>query len=105
MKKHKKKIIIASIALVIVIIIVFLGTSQKISDIKNDEHLGEKVKISGIVTNVVKFGNLSGYELMDKSGDKISVAAKKLPMEGDKMIAKGILMKEIFIGYYILTDQ
>ena len=106
MDKHKKKFFFIGLILVIIIIVVALtGSSQKVADIKNDEHLGQEVKVSGTVTNVVKFGNLSGYELMDKDGSKISVGAKKLPMEGDKITAKGKLLKEIFIGYYILTDE
>ena len=75
------------------------------ADIKNEEHLGEQVKVSGTVTSVIKLGELSGYELTDKNGDKIGVSIKKLPQEGDRVTAKGTLMKEILIGYYILIKE
>ena len=106
MEKNKKIILLVIIAAgIIAAAIYFLGSSQNIADIKNEEHLGEQVKVSGTVTSVIKLGELSGYELTDKNGDKIGVSIKKLPQEGDRVTAKGTLMKEILIGYYILIKE
>ena len=103
----KKKSLILGLILIVIIAaaVIYFGSSQNIADIKNEEHLGEQVKVSGTVSNVIKLGELSGYELTDKNGDKIAVSAKKLPQEGDKLTAKGTLMKEIIIGYYIFTKE
>ena len=87
-----------------IFLILFAGCStQKISEIKNDDFIGKEVKVKGVVQDTIKIGELSGYVIKDDAGDSISVSSKDLPTEGKEVIAKGTLKKALLIGYYIET--
>ena len=74
--------------------------AQHISDIKSDENIGKTVTVSGTVTDVVSFGNLSYYIIDDGTGT-IPVSVKNLPAKGEKVAVQGTLLKEILVGYYL----
>lgn len=78
----------------------------KIKDIQDDpeSYLGEKVKISGTVYDTLKIGKLSGFRLVD-GNDSITVSSGSLPKEGSEVVVEGTVMKEAFIGYYILAKE
>jgi len=86
-----------------IMLVLLAGCAQNIADIKNPEHVGKTVTVSGTVEGVIKLGPISGYTLKDSNGDKIGVAAERLPAEGDKMTVKGVLIKDTLLGYYIKT--
>jgi len=74
--------------------------SMKISDVRDDDNVGKKVTVTGIVETSTKLGSISGYTLKDDSG-RIYVSSSKLPEEGRKVTASGIVMKDTLLGYYI----
>lgn len=68
-----------------------------------EKYLGEEISVTGIVTNTMKIGSLSGYTLKDeKTEDTIAVRSNNLPEEGKKITIKGTLMKDL-VFYYILV--
>ena len=81
-----------------------VGCAQSIAEIKDEDHIGETVIVSGTVESVIKIGSLSAYTLKDENGDTIGVSAERLPAEGDKVIVKGTLIKDTIFGYYIKQD-
>lgn len=105
MEKNKKYLIAGAGLVVLFVVAMLLFSSQKIVDIKNEKHLGQQVKVSGTVTNVIKIGQISGYKIADKNGDEIAVSSKALPQKGEKVMVKGTLMREIVVGYYIQTKD
>jgi hypothetical protein len=74
-----------------------------IEDVKNSDHVGEKVTISGTVQNTIKIGALSGYTIKDET-DTIGVSSVSLPKEGKQIRVTGILMKDTLLGYYIKVE-
>ncbi len=97
-----KKILLV---LAIFMLMLFSGCSQSVEEIKSDEYVGKVVSVKGTVIETIKIGDLSVYVLMDENGDKINVASKRLPAEGDRVTAKGVLNKKAIIGYYIDVDE
>lgn len=91
--------------LLVVSILMLAGCAQSIEEIKQDENIGETVAAKGTVEGVIKIGDLSAYRLVDANGDSIGVASKRLPAEGDKVTAKGVLVKNPILGYYIDVDK
>lgn len=87
-----------------VLLIMLVGCAQPIVDIKNEDHIGKTVIVSGTVENVIKIGSLSGYTLKDANGDTIGVSAERLPAEGDQVTVNGVLIKDTIFGYYIKQD-
>jgi hypothetical protein len=77
-----------------------IGCARSISDIKNEDMVGEKVTVVGIVKNSVKIGSLSGFTIEDETGS-IGVRTDELPKEGDKVTVSGIIIKDNIFGYYI----
>ena len=83
-------------------LMVFLSgcTSMKISEVRNEKNVGNRVTVTGIVESSAKFGSISGYTLKDDSG-KIYVSSSDLPEEGLKKTVTGTVMKDTLLGYYI----
>ncbi|MCK5107728.1 MAG: hypothetical protein KAQ83_03295 [Nanoarchaeota archaeon] len=96
----KSKILIVVLCLSLLFL---AGCTKSIVDVKQEENINEEVTVRGVVENTVKFGELSGYTLVDDS-DSIAVAAKDLPEEGKSKTVSGVLKKSPFLGYYIETE-
>lgn len=79
--------------------------TQQIKDIKNEEHIGEQVRVHGTVSSVISLGPVSGFLLKDKNGDEIAVGAKDLPAKGDELTVSGVLLKDSIFQYYIKIDE
>lgn len=101
----KKNILFIGIGIVVILALVLFfvfGISKTVAEITaSDKFLGETVTVRGTAESPLKIGEISGYTLVDKNNDKIIVASERLPAEGDKVTAKGILKKGPIIGYYI----
>jgi hypothetical protein len=76
----------------------------KVSEIKTESMVGETVRVSGEVKSTFKVGSLSGYVLQLEDGE-LWIASKSLPEEGKKVTVKGIVMKELIVGYYVLAKE
>ncbi|MFO7711113.1 MAG: hypothetical protein R6V53_05100 [Candidatus Woesearchaeota archaeon] len=88
--------------LLLAFLLTILGcTYQTIDEIKEKDNIGEEVAVRGEVLNSVKIGDLSGYVLKDKNNDTIGVASDDLPEEGETVVARGTLERNIIFGYYI----
>jgi hypothetical protein len=96
---------IAAISLILISMMILSACTQSIAEIKKEEYVGKTVKVSGTAENPIKLGKLSGYTVVDANGDKIPVASSKLPEQGDAVTAKGVLMKDTLLGYYIKTNS
>lgn len=96
-----KKLLVI-LAICALLILASCVPASKISDIKNnpDKFLGEKITLEGAVKNPIKLGQLSGFTIVDETGE-MPVASDTIPAEGSKVIIEGTLMKEMVIGYYI----
>ena len=87
--------------LLICFTILITGCSQTIEEIKTTENIGKTVSVKGEVLGSVKILTLSGYTIQDENGDSIAVFSENLPGNGDRVTAKGKLVKKPIIGYYI----
>ncbi|MCP3682389.1 MAG: hypothetical protein GY861_06825 [bacterium] len=85
-------------------LLVLSGCGQTVAEIKSADYEGKTVSVSGTAENSIKIGQLSGYTLVDSNGDKIAVSTTALPSEGDKVTAKGTLIKDTIFGYYIKVN-
>ena len=77
-----------------------------VRELKEDpeKYIGKEIAVSGVVSNSIKIGTLSGFSLT--AGEySISVQSKELPAEGKKVTVQGVLMKEVFLGYYIYAKK
>ncbi len=92
------------IAMALLVLLVAGCSVQKISEIKNADHVGSDVTVSGTVSKTIKIGDLSGYTLTDETGD-IGVSVARLPAEGDKITVSGVLIKDTIFGYYIKVKE
>lgn len=94
------------IVLILALAIFLTACTTNISDIKEnpEKYLGKKVTVSGIAKNVIKLGPISGFSL-EQDGQRISVGATRLPSEGTKVIVKGTVVKDTFLGYYIMAER
>jgi hypothetical protein len=79
-------------------------TSVEDLDEYPEEYLGEKVSVRGTVEDTFKLGKLSGFKLTD-GNHSILVSSEALPKEGDEAVVFGTLMKEAFVGYYLLAKE
>jgi hypothetical protein len=95
---------ILEILMLIFFLMFIAGCTQTIEEVKTEENIGEIVSVKGTVESTIKFGDLSGYTLVDGNGDKIGVASKSLPVEGETFTVTGKLMKALLIGYYIEVE-
>jgi len=93
-----------SVFVITLLVILLVGCTQSIADIKDPDMVGKTVAVRGTVENTIKLGQLSGYTLSDNSGETIGVSTEDLPKEGDIITAKGVLMKDTLFGYYVLVD-
>src|SRR4030042_6227799 len=100
-----KKKIIFSIILISTLFLLTGCITKNINDIKSEDYLGKQVYVHGTVENTLKIGELSGFTLKDKNGDTIWVRSDSLPKEGSEITVKGVVMKEILVGYYILRND
>lgn len=87
-----------------ILVICLLGCSQQIVDIRDEEHIGKTVTVSGTVENTIKIGQLSGFTLNDGE-NKIGISSDTLPKEGEKVTVKGVLIKDTLFGYYIKAEK
>jgi RecJ-like exonuclease len=78
-------------------------SAQNIEDVKTEEHVGKTISVRGEVKNVIKIGELSAYILEDETGT-IGVSTEDLPKEGDKVTARGTLIRDTLFGYYIKVN-
>lgn len=69
-----------------------------------EKYLGKEITVTGVVTNSIKIGTLSGFSLKDEEYS-INVQSKELPAEGKKVTVQGVVMKEVFLGYYIYAKK
>ncbi|MBN1169970.1 hypothetical protein JXA56_03015 [Candidatus Micrarchaeota archaeon] len=69
-----------------------------------EDYLGEEIYVEGTVHNAVKIGSLSGFTLKDDNYS-IRVSSQELPKEGTRVMVKGVVMKEILVGYYVLAKE
>ena len=100
--KYMKTILIT---LAVVLLLLFIaGCTYSIAKIKKPENVGKTVLVRGTVENPIKLGQLSGYTLVDRNGDKISVSSETMPKEGSTVTVKGVLIKDTLLGYYIKAD-
>lgn len=81
-----------------------ITTTKSIAEIRSEDYIGKSVSLSGTVEGSIKLGEFSGYILNDGE-NKIFVSSNKLPEEGSKTSVKGIVMKEIVIGYYLKAED
>ncbi|MFP4567481.1 MAG: hypothetical protein ACLFN8_00910 [Candidatus Woesearchaeota archaeon] len=77
------------------------GCTQSINDIKNEDKIGDRVVVRGVVDSSIKIGDLSGFVLVDDRDESIAVASDDLPAEGENVIIRGVLMRDAIFGYYI----
>ncbi len=77
---------------------------RSISEIKDDEFVGEMVSIKGTVMDRLVLGGFSGYTIKDANNDTIFVYSESLPKEGESITIKGNLTKNILIGYYLVSE-
>jgi hypothetical protein len=68
------------------------------------DHLGEQVYVRGTVKDSFKLGKFSGFELVDDNG-AVLVSSDELPKEGTEVVIQGTVMKEMFVGYYLLAKE
>ncbi len=99
-----KRILLLSICLVFCGMLLS-GCAQSVEDVEQEKNIGKTVAVQGTVKETIKFGELSGYVLVDSNGDEIGVAAERLPAEGDKVTARGELVKAPLLGYYIDSNK
>lgn len=93
------------VALLSIFILFFMLSgcqTQSISEIKDQEYVGEEIRVSGTVVESFKVGELSGFIIEDDSGEKIGVASESLPVEGEKIVVSGTLARDTIFGYYIV---
>lgn len=100
----RAKIILGIVAATAVLLLLGGCAGKSIADIKTPENVGKTVMVKGTAENSLKIGQLSGYTLRDADGDTIGVSTTNLPNDGDKVTARGILMKDTLLGYYIKTS-
>ena len=98
------------IALLVIVVLAVgctaLGAKTKIGDINANQsaYVGKEVTVSGVVTDSLKIGRISGYVVEDPTGS-IKVSSKALPAEGTNVTVKGTVAHDSLFGYYILTDN
>ncbi len=103
----ERKIFFTGIIFLIIFFSLFISGcgSLTVSELNQnkEKYLGEEISVTGIVTNTIKIGSLSGYTLKDEKTDEtIAVKSSILPEEGEKITIKGTLMKDL-VFYYILV--
>ena len=88
------------IAAILLVILLIGCASYTIEEIKSEEYIGEEITVTGTVEGTIKIGDLSGFKLVDETGE-IRVSSEELPAEGEKMTIRGTVMKDTIFGYYI----
>ncbi|MFP4424584.1 MAG: hypothetical protein ACLFP2_05150 [Candidatus Woesearchaeota archaeon] len=89
--------------LLLAFLLTILGcTYQTIDEIKDKDNIGENVAVRGEVLHSVKIGDMSGYVIKDKNNDTIEVTSDDLPDEGETIVARGTLERNMIFGYYIM---
>lgn len=94
-----------SIILLFALIVIISGCNMTISieDVKDSDHVGKTVTISGTVQDTIKLGELSGYTIKDATGT-MGISSQSLPKEGTNIRVTGTLVKDTLPGYYIKAD-
>lgn len=87
----------------LLLVLLIAACAQPISEVKNQDNIGEQVTVSGTVKNSIKIGPLSGYMLEDETGT-IGIKSDELPKDGTKKTIRGTLIKDTIFGYYIQMD-
>ncbi|MBN1275440.1 hypothetical protein JXA12_04080 [Candidatus Woesearchaeota archaeon] len=88
-------------------LLLLAGCAKTVAELTSDDsYVNEKVKVKGEARAPLKIGTISGYALVDKNDDAIIVASERLPIEGERVIAKGTLKQgPLGIGYYIEAEE
>jgi len=97
----RSKVFVVALMFIAAIFTMGCAQSQSIADIKNPDHVGKTVTVSGTVEGVLKIGGISGYTLKDSAGNTIRVSSEALPAEGSSTTVSGVLVKDSLLGYYI----
>lgn len=85
-----------------VLALLFLaGCTQSVDEVKNEDNVGEQVRVRGVVDSSIKIGDLSGYMVVDENDDSIAVSSSDLPDEGENVVVSGVLMRDTVFDYYI----
>lgn len=103
--KRKIKTTVGIAVLVVAVLLLAGCAVQSISDIKNEEMVGEQVTVTGTVKETLKIGDISGFTLEDDSGAEIKVASESLPNEGTSITVTGTVVHDSLFGYYIQRDE
>lgn len=77
---------------------------KNVSEVKKEEMVGETVTVEGVVKTSFKLGTISGY-ILEMEGGELTVSSKNLLEEGKKVTVKGVVMKELLVGYYLLAKE
>lgn len=105
-KEHLNYFFIFGIIFLSLMIIGAGCASTQIKDIQEnpEKYMGREVMVSGKVSNTFKIGEISGFTLVDDKY-KMLVSSKELPAENKTVTVKGVVMKEILVGYYIYASE
>lgn len=88
------------IPILAILVLFLIAGCNTVEEIKSEEYINKDVSVKGTAQAPLKIGELSGYTLIDDKGDKIIVSTERLPKEGDSVVARGTLKKNL-LGYYI----
>lgn len=91
------------VSLLCISLVFLAGCARSVQDVKQEDNVGEEILVRGEVSNSIKFGELSGYTLTDDTGS-IAIASDELPEEGSTKSIRGILRKNMLLGYYIEVE-
>lgn len=92
------------LVLVTLILALFLAActaTMMVRDIKQESMIGKRVAVQGVVQASLKIGPVSGYIIRDANGDTIPVSTLNLPPDNVLITARGVLMRDTLLGYYI----
>ncbi|MBD3210270.1 hypothetical protein GF318_02715 [Candidatus Micrarchaeota archaeon] len=80
--------------------------AMTVEEIEKDPeaYLGEKVLVKGTVRKSFKIGKLSGFHLQGEN-ESMLVSSELLPPEGSSVEVHGTVMREAFVGYYLLAKD
>ena len=95
-----KKIFLA-MTIMVLLFIATACTVSTIDEIKTPEMVGKQVTVQGEVGLSIRIGSVSGYTVKDGTGS-IAVSSENLPESGETVTVTGTLMRDTFLGYYIV---
>lgn len=99
--KYTRQLILISLVLLAVTL---SACTTPVSEVQQEEYVGETVTVKGIAQEGVKLGDLSGYMLQGESED-IFISTNTFPQEGDTVRVKGEVKKVPLLGSYYIDEQ